>query len=239
MTTIPPTNGPGAPDEEDPTGIRALLGSLPAPGPMPDDVSRSISAALAREQEARAAQGSGSGNVAPLARGRQGRRAGAARWQRVAVSLGAAAAVAAVAVIGVSALQDRQAPTTAVPTAQRSTGGSLEDRVVVESTGTNYTKPGLATQAAALEAGNGPTLSPQEVKRVGAMATRAGIVACMQSIGKGLLDDPDKITVDIAHYEGKPAVVVVVTKDGSSTAWVVSRKCTQGEPPLAGPTAVT
>lgn len=44
-----------APVEHDPTGMRALLASLPEPGPMPDDLVARISAALAAE----AGRGSG------------------------------------------------------------------------------------------------------------------------------------------------------------------------------------
>ena len=40
-----------APVEHDPTGMRALLASLPEPGPMPDDLVARISAALAVEAQ--------------------------------------------------------------------------------------------------------------------------------------------------------------------------------------------
>ena len=40
-----------APVEHDPTGMRALLASLPEPGPMPDDLVARISAALAAEAQ--------------------------------------------------------------------------------------------------------------------------------------------------------------------------------------------
>ncbi len=233
MTTTPPNNGPVREDGEDPTGMRDLLRSLPDPGPMPDALARSIGDALEREQAQRAARTPEPTNVTPLSS-----RKGAGRWQRAVISLGAAAAVAAVAVVGVTAIQHRQAPTTAAPGAQTSKQ-SLEDKVVVESSGSDYTSKGLATQAAALTRQAGPTLSPAQVKEIGSMATRQGVVACMQSIGAGLLNDPDKITVDIAHFEGAPAAIVVITKAKKSTAWVVSRSCAKGEPPLAGPTSVT
>ncbi len=231
MTTNSPNDRS---DDDDPTGIRDLLRSLPGPGPMPEDVTRSINAALEQEQARRAAS-TGSGNVTPLVGG--ARRRGA-RWQRTIVSIGAAAAVAAVAIIGVNAVQERQAPTTAAPTAAASGTQSLKDKVVVENTGSNYTRAHLATQAAALTKRTGPTLSPAQVKKLGSMATSSGILACMQSIGAGLMHDPDKITVDIARFQGEPAAVVVITKGPKSTAWVVSRTCSKGTPPLAGPTSV-
>ena len=50
MVSTPPV--PPDPDDldEDPTGIRALLGSLPDPGPMPDDLVARIQASLTAEQ---------------------------------------------------------------------------------------------------------------------------------------------------------------------------------------------
>ncbi len=232
MTTRSPNDR--SDPEDDPTGMRDLLRSLPDPGPMPDDVARSINAALEQEQARRAAS-PGGGNVSPLVGGARRR---SVRWQRTVVSIGAAAAIAAVAVIGVTAVQNRQAPTTAAPTAAASGDQSLADKVVVENTGSNYTKAHLATQAAALTKRSGPTLPPAQVEKLGSMATSSGVLACMQSIGAGLLHDPDKITVDIARFQGKPAAVVVITKGAKSTAWVVSRTCSKGTPPLAGPTSV-
>lgn len=238
MTTRPPNNGPDPREDPDPTGMRALLGSLPDPGPMPQEVSASITEALAQEQSRREADGRDTSNVRALGSARS--RTPIGRLQRTVISLGAAAAVAAVAVVGVNALQNRQAPTTAAPTME--TGqhqSSLEDKVVVESTGTNYTKKHLATEAAAMTRHTGPTLSPQQVKKIGDMATRSGVVACMNSIGASMLDEPDKISVDIARYQGDPAVIVVLTKGKKSTVWVVSRSCTTGTPPIAGPTTFT
>ena len=48
-----PPHDDTAPVEHDPTGMRALLASLPDPGPMPDDLVARISAALAAEARAR------------------------------------------------------------------------------------------------------------------------------------------------------------------------------------------
>ncbi len=54
------------PVEHDPTGMRALLSSLPDPGPMPEHLVARITAALAAEADAGAA---GSGDDAPPASG--------------------------------------------------------------------------------------------------------------------------------------------------------------------------
>ncbi|HET6966657.1 MAG TPA: hypothetical protein VFI44_00195 [Ornithinibacter sp.] len=53
------------PVEHDPTGMRALLASLPEPGPMPDDLVARITAALAAEADAAAATGSVATSPAP------------------------------------------------------------------------------------------------------------------------------------------------------------------------------
>ncbi|MBT9258017.1 hypothetical protein KMZ32_18155 [Phycicoccus sp. MAQZ13P-2] len=83
------------PVEHDPTGMRALLGSLPDPGPMPADLVARIEAALAAEARALEAPGADRPGrrtpvptdvVVPLRRRR--------RWQLVAV------AASAVAVLG-------------------------------------------------------------------------------------------------------------------------------------------
>lgn len=49
-----PSDGSGSGSEADPTGMRALLSSLPDPGPMPEDLVRRIEARLAVEAHAAA-----------------------------------------------------------------------------------------------------------------------------------------------------------------------------------------
>ena len=51
MTVTTPRHQPGpVRPEDDPTGVRALLSSLPEPGPMPEHLVERISASLAAEQ---------------------------------------------------------------------------------------------------------------------------------------------------------------------------------------------
>ncbi|GAA1149364.1 hypothetical protein [Ornithinicoccus hortensis] len=84
--------------ENDPTGVRALLSSLPDPGPMPDTVFARISASLQEEQERREQQsafGPTSGpDVISLAAERHRRRP-----MRTLTYLGAAAGLAVVATV--------------------------------------------------------------------------------------------------------------------------------------------
>lgn len=110
MTPRPDADDPRS-REDDPTGIRALLSSLPDPGPMPPDLVDRITAALITERAAR----SGSPDLAPptspglddLAARRAAVRRGPSlrslRW------MAAAAAVLGVVVLGSLPLVDGQA----------------------------------------------------------------------------------------------------------------------------------
>lgn len=96
-----PHRGPGT-DEDDPTGIRDLLRTLPDPGPMPADLVERISARLSAEQEHRAEREAGTGGTAPvvdLAEQRSRRRPG-----RTLAYLGVAAAGLLVATVAVGEL---------------------------------------------------------------------------------------------------------------------------------------
>ena len=63
----PHTTGPGD-EEHDPTGVRALLGSLPDPGPMPPELIHRISESLAAEQTGRAHADTATDRYAGVAR---------------------------------------------------------------------------------------------------------------------------------------------------------------------------
>lgn len=91
--------------DDDPTGVRALLSSLPEPDPMPDHLVERISASLTAEQAQRARTRS-SASVTPLLARDRLRRA------RLRLMLGsAAAAIAIVAVVGTSLFTARQTGT--------------------------------------------------------------------------------------------------------------------------------
>ncbi|NNG38441.1 hypothetical protein HJ588_04020 [Flexivirga sp. ID2601S] len=241
MTTPPPEDF-----DQDPTGMRDLLRSLPDPGPMPPAVTDRISAALAREQQARA--GDDHTNVTPLARptssGMTGapRTRGSRRPMQVVGGLVAAAAVAAVAVVGIDSLRDDKAPTSAVPSAGATTSLSttqLAGKVHVTSTGTDYTGASFNAQAAGLASSSASgTPDPAKVTQLGSLATPDGIAACARSIGGSLLDDPDDVKVDLASFEGKTAVIVVVRKGATETAFAVSTTCSKDTAPYAAPRTV-
>lgn len=249
--TEPPTSDTssadrGAADRE----IRDLLAGLPGPGRMPPQVASRIDAALAHEQQVRAAEaptgtlstqvGVGpaesphtsprrGGNVVDLAPRRS------RRGLRTTAIAAAAAALLLVGGLGYAGLLTDNATSVAAPVV----ASNLASRVSVSSTGRNYSRNGLPTQASALlRTPRTTTLPPQVMQQYGDMATSRGVVACLGSLRSALAADPDRITVDLARYAGVPAVVVVLTTAGKSTAWVVSRTCSQTSTPLAGPAAV-
>ncbi len=222
--------------DEDPTGMRELLRSQPDPGPMPDLVAARVTAALRHEAERRDDQPS---NVTAL-RSRPGNApARSGRMLRL-VGGAVAAAVAGVIAIGTFQSMGNDAPPTQAVNSKTPGASNVADKVYVTSTDTNYTAASLPSEAGSLarkdvDAG----LTPADASKLGSVATKDGAMACASAIGQEILDKSSRITVDIARYEGTPALVVVVTKDGTSTAWVLNRNCDQTQTPLAGPTRTT
>lgn len=236
--TTPPDDLEGDAFENDPTGIRDLLRSLPDPGPMPPDVSDRITAALAAEQQGR--EGIDHSNVTPLPSGGRSARpkSGGRRWMQVTGGLVAAAAVAAVAVVGVNSLRHDNAPTNA-GTDHTASAHQLADRVQVETSGTDYTAPAFNAQAASMAAGNSSEVpNPTLLTHFGSLTKPTAIAQCARSIGGALLDDPTSIKVDLATFDGKPAVVVVVTNHGTRSAFAVSSTCSKTEKPYAAPRTI-
>ncbi len=181
--------------DEDPTGVRALLSSLPEPGPMPPELVARITASLEREQQARVEAGVvPPEGVTPLIRrpGRSGWFSGASRMRQVLAMGGAAAAVAAVAAVGTVVVLDQRPD---VPAAASVTAGQQHDDngaaaggndrgddgaaqqpnaeslpgtdvpVYFEASGTNYTKADFAQQAATMQATNRTPLRQESLQR--------------------------------------------------------------------------
>lgn len=223
------------PDEQE--WIRSLLSDAADPDPMPARVSDQIRFSLAQEQRLRTSSDDVSphrrrDNVADLLPRRTGRHP----VRTLAVAASAAVVLLGAGAVGYAGLHQQSAPTVAAPTVQPS---DLADRVSVGHTGQDYTSSGLATQAATLL--NSPlrrSVDPRVAAQYGAIATSNGILSCLGSLGSALAANPDRISVDLARYDTVPAVVVVLTKAGKSTAWVVSRDCRSTSSPLAGPTSV-
>lgn len=139
----------------------------------------------------------------------------------------------AVAVIGTS-------PRDASPTTGSSSTGSSETeaRVHIQLSRTAYDAATLASGARGLLTSPGTPLreGAAEAPSLGPIATEVGLASCLGALGAR---PSDSVSVDLATYAGEPAAVIVVTIDGSSTAYAVRRHCTTGDAQLLlGPTPV-
>jgi hypothetical protein len=257
VSTPPVPPGRRDPDdlEPDPTGIRALLGALPDPGPMPPDLVDRINASIAAEQSAREDP-----TVVPL---RPSRRWG---WRQV----GAVAAAVAVVGVGVPTLLSSLGPGGVVAslsggsTAEQEAAGSGDDSaggqqpaapnaaptvtsrhslgdrasaavgaVTMAATGTAYTRSSLVTQADRVQ-GTALDARDHASKGTGAAAeSEAGLRACLTAVG---VEAWMPVWGDVASLDGRPAVVAVVTGDTGRLVYAVAPACDATHPDvLAGP----
>ena len=246
------THYPGdeSPDD-DPTGVRDLLSSLPQPAPMPDYLVERINASLAAESAQRAATSStawgtsGTPVTALLAPAR--RRSG-----RVVFALaGAAAAIALFAVVGNVLHVNQPATTSAItsgapdgPAADRQTLTKPEDKalsgsafsppvvappiVQIRLSGTRYTRADFVTQARRLGSAVMVTdrLAAAESAVAGTVGTTAGLIDCLNAIGA---TGSQLVRADLALYEGRPAVIIVATSNGKAMAFAVGRQCSRAD----------
>lgn len=244
--------GPRPPAEEspevDPTGMRALLSSLPEPGPMPADLVARITAALEQEAAAGTRVGAAtSSTVVPL----RGRPA----WRTAVI---AAASAAAVLVLGVplatgwdpgelSAIFGRGSSSSGasgadsgqeknLPQLAQGSDAASDGGVIVRMTGTAYTSTRLAVQARALLATTsspaGPAASPTDGP-IALAGTPSRVRGCAEALG---VAPQEPIAADLATYDGTQAWVLVVGRGAGATAYVVDRTCTTTAPRLmAGP----
>lgn len=247
MVTTPPVP-PGHPeDRDDPTGIRALLAGLGDPGPMPAHLVDRINASIAAEQQARGPHPSGT--VVPL-------RRRLPAWSRVGL---VAAAVAAVAVGiptmlgtgpgdmmasltrgGASSASDAAAgaPAPQLQSGQGPSAGSNRmasgvGAVTLAASGTAYTSSALATQArTVLDRGPAPLELDDSLK--GAAATnQTGLRDCLTALGVATWMP---VAGDVGTYDGRPAVVAVVSTDTRQDVYAVGPDCDAAHPTvMAGP----
>lgn len=256
---------PGRPDETaafdaplDPeveARVRALLadaGHGAGAATMPSAVSERITAALAEEARLRVSRGplSGTGDEAGTGAGRVGADVvplGSRRRQRPWVAVAAVAAAAAVVAVGASALHVTKRPSPAAvvaadtPTGATTTTTSTRPAPVgnphIQLSTTDYRASTFGTQARDLLDHPGTPLPDlaAESPSLGPIATPVGLASCLDAIGAGA----GAVSLDLATFEGKPAAVIVVTRDGTSTAYAVERSCAPGTvAALAGATPV-
>lgn len=231
--------------------VRALLVDAGDPGPMPAEVADRIEAALAHEALLRVDPGplatGGGGTVVPLPP-----RADRPGRPKPVYLVAAVAAAAVVVAAGASALHLTKRPNGAAvvggssyspsPTSTPTTTAGAPH---IQLSTTDYRSGDLGTRARDLidRPGLPITTTAAESPTVGPIATPTGLAGCLEALGAvgGAASGTgaDAVSADVATFEGTPAVVVVVTRDGASTAWAARRSCAPGAPGiLAGPTPV-
>jgi hypothetical protein len=239
-------------DDEDPTGMRALLRSLPDPGPMPEDLVHRIQSTLA---ELPAPDGSlehdvSRGTSSPGRWSWWGRHAGRAAVAAVVLLGGGAVASSSLGLLGgdgSSTSAGSSAEGGSQPgsqSGQRGDAGALGDssaeqgagsrevalgRVVVRHSGRDYTSSDLPSQLA--DVTSGATMAPPaaESPGIGPIGTELGVRSCLVALG---LPRASAADVDLASLDGTPAAVLVVRLGGERTAYAVGRDCTTGNPAL-------
>jgi hypothetical protein len=244
-----------APVEHDPTGMRALLASLPAPGPMPDDLVARISAALAAEEQ----RGDGIEQLWHLDDDRAGGAAAATPTLDDADAVApvvplrrrvgmrhVAVAAAVVGVLGLGGFLVKSVPgdVAASLTTSGDSGAAADSaagpkaqalvapeagsgEVVVVMSGVDHTSDRLDVTARELDDG---TLDPiadlsAESPSLGPIATPIGARTCATALG---IPADAGILVDVSEVDGVSAAVLVVHSDQGRTAWAVDRACTTG-----------
>jgi hypothetical protein len=246
--------------DDDPTGVHALLSSLPEPDPMPQHLVDRINASLAAEQDQRAAAMSGSAVTPLLATARR-------RPARLMLAMaGVAAAVVLVAVAGSTMFQGNQQTTSASSTALASASSDQSNpalpslassagaaakapardsskgleyssaprvQILLTVTGTRYTRAGFVTQTRYM----GGALLLQRTSRAASQPlsrSSAGPVATTSGLEACLsaigVSEAQAVRADVAFYEGRPALIIVATTNGKSVSYAVGRQCTPADP---------
>jgi len=248
-TVITPHNPnvPAPSSDDDPTGVRELLSSLPQPDPMPGYLVERINASLAAEQAQRATSGSAA-SVTPLLAGPR-RRPG-----RLLFAIAGAAAVAMFAVVGTNVFKADQSPisgsaaapiTSSSRAAEGAAPQSLQDKasgaaapeatptlVQIRLSETQYTQADFVTQALTLLGMDRFQLSAAESAYAGPLGTTPGVTDCLSAIGAG---GAQLVRADLAFYDGRPAVIIVATTNGVRSAYAVGRQCSRRDATVLRP----
>ena len=219
------------------TSLLAEVGRLPQPrdltaaGAMPADVSDRITVALADAARLRVEPGpltasERGATVTPFV-GRADRRT---PWMAVAA---VAAAVAVIAVGGSALHLNKRSDAAAALGDTASSAPSTTPTtptvgtVHIQTSDTPYAAGNLADRARTLLTNPAPQLDPAAAAAAGSVATPAGVASCLAGLN---VSDAAAVSVDLATFDGSPAAIVVVTREGDSSAWVVARTCTAADP---------
>ncbi len=249
--TRPPSVRNLSEEEEDPTGVRSLLSSLPDPGPLPSDVVQRIEASLhaaaAADAAGRASQPANCiWSVGDARVGRASTLTIAALAAGVLVIAGAGvfglrqlqASDPAVAPLAISQQNSARAVASgpgALVTDPWTTAASTRMESIFTATDTRYAEARLASQASRVWATPGPTLSVRatEQPEIGLLGTRTGLASCLKALGS---EPVGRVVLDFGLYEGRPAAMLILNTPGAVRAYVVGRSCRAGAPDLrAGP----
>jgi hypothetical protein len=227
--------------DDDPTGVRALLSSLPEPDAMPKDLVERINASLAAEQAQRATSLSGA-SATPLLASARHRRA-----RLLFAIAGAAAAFVVLAVVGTAMFTADQSTTISSSAGIASSSGAGQDRagapqsapdkapaaavptapslVQIGLSATRYTESDFVMQAETLRrSAAAPIQPPAESSGLGPAGTGPGLRECLIAIGAG---SAQVVRADVAFYEGQPAVIIVAVTNGVPRAYAVGRACSR------------
>ena len=224
---------PSGSQDDDPTGVRALLSALPEPEPMPNDLVQRITATLAAEHAAREATSAApASTVTPFLPSRRRTVSG----RRVLAALVGAAAVLAVAtMIGTDTLRSRSSTASSAGSAAAqlaATSGSeatppTSPTIVIQRSATRYSEAEWLTQAARLSSSRTRGTAPlAEAPSLGPVGTRAGLSDCLAALGESGFT---AVTADLASYEGRPAAVIVAWHPSGRTAYAVQRTCSRAD----------
>lgn len=226
------------PIEPDPTGMRELLASLPDPGPMPAALEARILGRLAeiRAEDLRADADRSTdrptglphppsrdhdADIVPLsAYGKD--RPDRHRWFAAAAGIAAAAVVGIVVTDGLtgegwvsSVINRGGSDAGGASSAQAADSSDQQQDLRVAGSGTDYRADTLATQARELLARRDQAMTESTSQPE----------ACLAALGIAATDLP---VLDVASYEGRPAYVVVWTREGTSSVVVTETSCGEG-----------
>jgi hypothetical protein len=232
-----------------------MLRALPAVE-MPADVAARLQAALA-EADASPAPAGRRTTVVPLGTPR--------RWWRVhptAAGLGAAAAVVALVaalVVGHNSGSGGGSTPQQTTSLARAPSNTVLNDLSSTASGTDYTKGNLAATVPALVAGPTAqmrTKAAPTAPRTGAGTNNSAGTSAVAGVPAALLrlkDSPDALrscvlgveaggdierplAIDFAHYQGAPAVLIVLPglNSGFVDAWFVGAACSEADAHLLG-----
>ena len=204
---------------------------------MPAHLVARINASLAAEQAQRAAATS----VTPLV-ARARRRPS---WLVLAIA-GAAAAIVLVAMVGTNLFQVHRTVAISGSAALASTssgsaasgpsqspaaakapsvaGAAAPVLVQIGQSEIRYTQADFVTQAQTLRRAPFEPITGATANTIGPAGTVAGLRRCLSAIGAA---QAQMVRVDIAFYQGLPAVIIVTTTNDVSVAYAVGRQCSQ------------